>query len=88
MPTVIIALILTYFKVFRTNIWVHNFTEIFIYGGLAALIVPIINVFSAFALLIAISLYDMFAVWQSKHMVSMAKFQTKSKERDLKSVCV
>ena len=77
--TIVIAGILTFFKVFRPNIYIHNLTEIFIYGGLAALIVPILNTFSAVALLIAISIYDMFAVWQSKHMVSMAKFQTQSK---------
>jgi presenilin-like A22 family membrane protease len=77
--TLLVALALTFFKVFRPNIYIHNLTEVFIYGGLAALIVPILNVFSAVALLIAISIYDMFAVWQSKHMVSMAKFQTQSK---------
>jgi presenilin-like A22 family membrane protease len=77
--TAVIAAVLTFYKVFRPNIYVHNLTEIFIYGGLAALIVPIMNIFSAVALLIAISIYDMFAVWQSKHMVSMAKYQTESK---------
>jgi len=77
--TLLIAGSLAVYKVFRPNIFVHNLTEIFIYGGLAALIVPIINLVSAVALLIAISLYDMFAVWRSKHMVSMAKFQTESK---------
>lgn len=77
--TALVAAVLTFYKVFRPNIYVHNLTEIFLYGGLAALIVPIMNMFSAVALLIAISIYDMFAVWQSKHMVSMAKYQTESK---------
>ena len=36
------------------------------------------NLFAAFALMILLSIYDMYAVWTSKHMVSMAKFQTKS----------
>jgi len=77
--TLAITAVLTYIKVFRHNLIVHNLTEIFVYGGLASLIVPIINIQSAFLLLIAISIYDMFAVWRSKHMVSMAKFQTESK---------
>jgi len=77
--TLAITGVLTYIKVFRPNIIVHNLTEIFLYGGLAALIVPVINVQSASLLLIGISLYDMYAVWKSKHMVSMAKFQAESR---------
>lgn len=74
----VLALLFGVWKVVRPNIFVHNFTELFIYGGLAAIFVPILNVFYAFILLIALSFYDMYAVWKSKHMVSMAKFQTKS----------
>jgi len=74
----LLALVLGVWKVVRPNIVVHNVTELFVYGGLAAIFVPILNVFYAFVLLIALSFYDMYAVWQSKHMVSMAKFQTKS----------
>ena len=40
---------------------------------------PVINVVSAVVLLIIISIYDMIAVWKSKHMIAMAKFQTRSK---------
>lgn len=76
---VIIAFLLGVWKVFRPNIWVHNATELFIYGGLAAIFVPIISVLGAFILLLIISVYDMIAVWKSKHMVKLAKFQTKSK---------
>ncbi len=74
-----LAVLFGVYKVFKPNIFVHNFTEIFIYGGLASLIVPIINLFSVFMLLVFISLYDAYAVWKSKHMVKMAKFQTKEK---------
>jgi presenilin-like A22 family membrane protease len=76
--TIAIALVLTFYKVVRPNIIVHNMTEVFIYGGLAALIVPVMNMVSAVAVLIAISIYDMIAVWRSKHMVTMAKFQAES----------
>ena len=36
------------------------------------------NIFSASILLVLISLYDMYAVWKSRHMVAMAKFQSSS----------
>lgn len=76
--SLILAIILAVLKVYRPNIFVHNFTELFIYSGLAVIFVPVMNLFAAFALMILLSFYDMYAVWKSKHMVSMAKFQTKS----------
>ena len=75
---IIIAAGLAAWKTLRHNVFVHNFTEIFIYGGLAAIFVPIMNVWAAVMMLILISLYDMYAVWQSKHMVKMANFQTET----------
>lgn len=75
----ILAIILAFYKVFRPNILVHNITELFIYGGIATLFVPIINLFSAIMLLVLISIYDMIAVWKSKHMIKLAKFQTEAK---------
>ncbi|GIU68884.1 MAG: hypothetical protein KatS3mg002_0120 [Candidatus Woesearchaeota archaeon] len=74
----LIALIFTIWKIWRPNVIIHNLTEVFVYSGIAVLLVPIFDVFWAVMLLIAISLYDMYAVWKSKHMVKMAKFQTKS----------
>jgi len=74
-----LSAVLAFWKVFKPNQYVHNASEIFIYGGLAAIFVPIINVFSAFILLLLISAYDMFAVWKSKHMIKMAEFQTEAK---------
>ncbi len=73
---VLLALAFAVWKVFFPNVIVHNFTELFIYGGIAALLIPIINLVSAFALLLLIALYDMYAVWKSKHMVAMAEFQS------------
>jgi len=73
-----IAVVLGLIKVLKPNILVHNFTELFIYGGLAAIFVPIMNLFSASMMLFAISIYDAIAVWQSKHMVKLAKFQASS----------
>jgi presenilin-like A22 family membrane protease len=75
---VVLALLAGFFKIFRPRIWIHNITELFIYGGLAAIFVPIMNVFSAVMLLVLISIYDIYAVWHSKHMVKLAKFTTGS----------
>lgn len=77
--TLLIAAVFAYYKIYKQNIYVHNFTELFVYGGLAALLVPVINLISVVILLILISIYDAYAVWRSKHMVTMAKFQTESK---------
>ena len=73
-----LALALTIWKVFWPNIFIHNITEVLVYSGIALLIVPLFTVFWAIILLLIISLYDMYAVWKSKHMITMAKFQTKS----------
>ena len=75
---IVLAIILTYFKVIKRNIIVHNLTELFIYGGIAVVFIPVLNLRSVIILLIIISIYDMFAVWKSKHMVKLAKMQKKS----------
>lgn len=76
---VILSLILTYFKLFRPNAIAHNFSEVLIYGGIAVVFVPLLNLFSVSVLLILISGYDAFAVWKSKHMITLAKFQADAK---------
>jgi presenilin-like A22 family membrane protease len=74
----ILAFILAIIKVMKPNIIIHNITEVLMYSGIAIFLVPLLNVLWAFILLIAISLYDIYAVFKSKHMVTMAKFQAKS----------
>ncbi len=74
-----LAIAVSLWKMFRPNIFVHNISELFIYGGLAAFFVPSLNVFAALMLLLFISLYDVIAVWHTKHMVKLAKFQTEAK---------
>ena len=78
----VVALVLAGFlalwKVFRPNAIVHNLTEVFIYAGIVVLIAPLFDLFWAVLLLVAISVYDMYAVWKSKHMVTLAKAQTDS----------
>ena len=75
----VLAFIFAVWKVFRPNVLVHNFTELFIYGGLAAIFVPLFNLFSVIVLLLLISAYDAYAVWKSKHMITLAKSQAKAK---------
>tara|TARA_Y100000034_G_scaffold14075_1_gene14704 strand:+ start:12344 stop:13300 length:957 start_codon:yes stop_codon:yes gene_type:complete len=75
----LISLLLAYFKIVKPNTYIHNLTELFIYAGLAVIFVPILNRTSVIILLLLISVYDMYAVWKSKHMIKLAKFQTDSK---------
>ncbi|MEM2915770.1 MAG: presenilin family intramembrane aspartyl protease [Candidatus Woesearchaeota archaeon] len=72
------ALVLGSLKIFRPGILVHNATELFIYGGLAVIFVPLLTPPTAIILLLLISCYDMYAVWRSQHMAKMAQFQAKS----------
>jgi len=55
--------------------YISLLTELMIYPGIAAVFVPILNIWTILALLIIISLYDIYAVWHSKFMQKMAKFQ-------------
>jgi len=73
-----LCLVLALWKIYKPNIYVHNLTEIFMYTGIALIFVPLLNVKWAIMLLLAISVYDMYAVWRSKHMVKMAEFQAES----------
>lgn len=74
-----LALILAILKLYKPNIIIQNLSEIFIYGGLAAFVVNIFNLFAVFMLLIIISIYDFIAVFKTKHMIKLAKFQSESK---------
>jgi len=90
----IFALPLAYFKVFKRDLLIHNLTELIIYPGIAAILVSVL--FSIFGnstslgiifLLLAISLNDIWAVWQSKFMQKMAKYQiNKTKIQNQKSI--
>ncbi len=62
-------------KTFKRNLLVHNITELFIYPGIAAVFVPLLNIWTMIVLLVLFSLYDMWAVWHSGLMMKMAKFQ-------------
>ncbi len=76
---VLLAAILGGWKIFRPNVFIHTGTELFIYGGLAAIFVPLFNLWSISILLVLIAIYDAYAVWKSKYMITLAKSQAKAK---------
>ena len=74
----IIAIPLAIFKVFKRNLLIHNLTELMVYPGIAAVFVSLkflINIWTIIPILLLISAYDIWAVWHSKIMQKMAKFQ-------------
>lgn len=71
----IIALPLAAIKLFKRNIIVHNITELFIYPGIAAILVPLLNIWTVAILLVLISIYDIYAVWHAGFMQKMAQYQ-------------
>ena len=76
-----IALPLSFFKIFKKNILVHNLTELIVYPGIAVIFVTLIlswtasPVLAVAVILVLISLYDMYAVWHAGFMQKMAKYQ-------------
>jgi len=72
---VLIAFPLMFYKVFQRNMIVHNFTELLIYPGIAAAFVPILNIWTTIIILILIAIWDVYAVFKSKIMQNMAKYQ-------------
>lgn len=71
-----IAFVLAALKIRGGSAVLHNATEVLMYAGIAVIFVPILDVLWAGLLLAVISVYDVFAVMKSGHMVTMAKFQT------------
>ncbi len=71
----IISLGLAIIKISGKSFLIHNLTELLIYPGLATVFVPILNLWTVIALLVLISIYDMWAVWHSGIMQKMAKYQ-------------
>lgn len=71
----IVAVPLAFQKIYGKDFFIHNFTELFIYPGIAAVFVPILNFWTVLLLLIFISIYDVWAVWHSGIMQKMANYQ-------------
>lgn len=75
----LLTIILVFLKYFIKNNLLYNFTEILFYSGLVVFLAPLLDIFTTVLLLIIISLYDAYAVWKSKHMITMANFTAKTK---------
>jgi presenilin-like A22 family membrane protease len=72
-----VVLPFAFIKIYKRDFFIHNSTELFIYPGIAAVFVPILNIYTVVGLLILISVYDAWAVWHSGIMQKMAKYQIK-----------
>jgi len=77
-----LAIPLSYLKIFKRNLIVHNLTEFLIYPGIGVVFVLFLMnflgnsvVLGIIILLLLISLYDIWAVWHSEFMQKMAKYQ-------------
>jgi presenilin-like A22 family membrane protease len=53
--------------------------QLFVYAGIAALFVPILNLLAATIMIIIIAMYDIYMVYGSKMMVTLAKSQLQNK---------
>ncbi len=73
-----LALLFGLWKLLKPNIIVHNLTEVLVHSGLAVIFVPLLSVKSMLVLYFLVAVYDAYAVWKSKHMVKLAKFQARS----------
>ncbi len=81
LPTLIawlIAVTLAILRIKKNNVFTQNSAELLMYAGLAVFLVPMLNVVLMLILLVLVSIYDMYAVWKSKHMITMAKFTSKN----------
>jgi presenilin-like A22 family membrane protease len=73
--SLIIAIPLAFTKIYKRNFFSHNISELLVYPGIAAVFVPLLNIKTVLILLGVISVYDAWAVWRSKIMQKMAKYQ-------------
>lgn len=66
---------IAFLKIYKQSFLAHNFSELLVYPGIAAVFVPLLSVKTVIILLVLISIYDMWAVWKSGLMQKMAKYQ-------------
>lgn len=72
---VIIAVSMLLLRFDTRDNFFHNMMEILVYAGLSVILVSSLDVITAVILLVIISIYDIFAVNYSKHMIRLAKSQ-------------
>jgi len=72
---VIVATSLIILRMKEKDLFLHNITEILVYGGIVSIFAPILNILAVIILFILISIYDFIAVNITKHMIGLAKMQ-------------
>ncbi len=72
----IVAVCLSLIRFFSKDVFFHNFTEVLLYGGIAAIFASALTPISALILIIIVSIYDYISVFITKHMISIVKFQS------------
>ncbi|MBD3312469.1 hypothetical protein GF352_03395 [archaeon] len=72
----ITALVFTTLRLFTKDQYIHNLTELLIYGGIVSIFAPLFSPLSVIILLIIVSVYDFISVFVTKHMVAMARSQS------------
>jgi len=61
------------------DLFLHDLTEVLLYGGLVSLLYPSFSMLHVIILLLVISAYDIISVFFTKHMMRLAKIQLKTK---------
>ena len=73
----ILSILIIIIKKSTDDPYYNNISELIIYPSIAIILLPVLNLFSAIILLGIISIYDILAVYLSKHMIVLAKTQMK-----------
>ncbi len=75
---IILAIIIIALRKLLKNEVMDNLSELLVYPALVLVLLPLLNTLSVIVLLAIISIYDVLAVYYSKHMIILAKTQLKS----------
>jgi len=78
-PTIAIILALAIFliKYKEKDMIFHNMSEVLVYVGLSAILIPLFDLLAIVILLLLISIYDFVSVFLTKHMIFLAQIQQK-----------
>jgi presenilin-like A22 family membrane protease len=71
----ILSVLIMIIKKSANDQYFDNLSELLIYPSIAIILLPMLNMLSAIMLLAVISIYDILAVYFSKHMILLAKTQ-------------
>ena len=75
---IILGITLALLRLLKPSFITHNVAELFMYGGIALILTPLFTPITALILFAIMSVYDAYAVWKSKHMITLAEFTKKA----------